>query len=170
MISEAARLAALRSYGILDTPPDPEFDRIAAEMAHTFQTPSAIVSFIDEERQWYKAKVGVAADAVARSMSFCTHSIKSGAPTVVPDARLDERFRANPAVQAPDGIRFYASAPIRTPTRARIGTVCVFDRVPRTALPASVGQQLVGFAEQVIGILERRRAAMPAHHSGAAAA
>ena len=157
MMSEAARLAALKAYDILDSPPDPEFDRIAEEMAQVFATQSAIVSFIDEERQWYKAKVGVATDYVARSMSFCTHSIKSGAPTIVPDARLDARFQSNPAVQTPGGIRFYASAPIRTPSRARIGTVCVFDRSPRSGVSFQLGRQLIGFADRVIAILEHRR-------------
>lgn len=155
--TETARIAELRGYGILDTPAERDYDRLARSIALVFGVPSAVISFIDTDRQWYKAKVGVEADWVPRAISFCTHSIGSDDVTVALDAREDARFRDNPYVTAPGGIRFYAAAPIRSARRARIGTVCVFDTVPRAAVTAYERDMLVQSAAKVTALLERRR-------------
>lgn len=158
MVYEAERLATLRGYGILDTPNEPDFDRLVRRVATHFGVHSALISFIDEQRQWYKARIGVETDHVPRAISFCTHSIASGAVTVTPDARLDARFSGNPYVTAESGVRFYAAAPIKAPNRARIGTVCIFDPAPRTrGLSSDDKRDLAGFAEQVIALLDKRR-------------
>lgn len=160
-MDEAARLKTLKGYGILDTPNEPEFDRLVSEMANTFFVRSALVSFIDETRQWYKARRGIEIDHVPRAISFCTHSIGTDAVTVVPDARLDPRFSANPYVTSESGVRFYAAAPIKAPDRARIGTVCIFDPVPRPTGMSERGQrQMAAFAADVLELLERRRLRM----------
>lgn len=155
---EDRRVATLKAYGVLDTPAEPGFDALAARIAAQFAVPSALISFIDEDRQWYKARIGVEADAVPRALSFCTHSIEQDAVTVVPDARADARFRTNPFVTAPGGIRFYAAAPVKALNRARIGTVCIFDTSPRIGLTVREQLQLSSFAAQVVELLEARRA------------
>lgn len=155
-MEEAARLAALARYEIVDTPPEAVFDAIAMGMATTFGVHSALVSFIDRRRQWYKACVGVVDREVARVTSFCTHSIETDSVTVVGDARLHERFRHSPFVKVANGIRFYAAAPIKTPSRARIGTVCIFDPAPRIMFSERQQRQLSSFAAQVVEELEAR--------------
>ncbi|MBN8808322.1 MAG: GAF domain-containing protein [Sphingomonas sp.] len=156
-MQEAERVATLKSYGILDTPNEPDFDRLVRAMAHSFGVPRALISFIDDDRQWYKARVGVAATFVPRAISFCTHSIGTDAVTVTLDARLDARFCDNPFVAEDGGVRFYAAAPIKAPNRARIGTVCVFDSSPREAMVQADLDKLPVFADQVSALLERRR-------------
>jgi GAF domain-containing protein len=157
MSGEEHRVATLRGYGILDTPNEPAFDGVVRDIAATFSVPSALVSFIDEHRQWYKARHGVEATEVPRAISFCTHSLSSDAVVVVPDARLHPRFATNPNVTCADGIRFYAAAPIHALNRARIGTVCIFDRSPRIALSPLEERKLAGFAARVTELLEARR-------------
>lgn len=155
---EDSRIATLKSYAVLDTPPDPAMDRLVHDIAATFRVRKAVISFIDEGRQWYKARVGVAVDHVPRAISFCTHSIGTDAVTVVPDARLDPRFRDNPFVTDGEGVRFYAAAPIKTLNRARIGTVCVFDSMPRDGLTSLEALRLSGYAARVAEMLEQDRA------------
>jgi GAF domain-containing protein len=155
---EDSRIATLKNYSVLDTPADPVMDQLVRDIAATFRVRRAVISFIDEHRQWYKARVGVAVDHVPRAMSFCTHSIATDAVTVVPDARLDPRFCDNPFVTDGDGVRFYAAAPIKTLNRARIGTVCVFDSMPRDGLTSLETLRLSGYAARVAEILEQDRA------------
>ena len=155
---EDSRIATLKNYAVLDTPADPVMDQLVRDIAATFRVRKAVISFIDEHRQWYKARVGVAVDHVPRAMSFCTHSIATDAVTVVPDARLDPRFCDNPFVTDGDGVRFYAAAPIKTLNRARIGTVCVFDSMPRDGLTSLETLRLSGYAARVAEILEQDRA------------
>lgn len=158
MVSEAVRIATLNAYGILDTPNEAAFDRIVRDMAIAFRVRSALVSFIDERRQWYKARVGIDDPFVARSISFCTRSIDVDHVTVVPDARAHPVFGSNPFVTGPLGVRFYAAAPIKALNRARIGTVCVFDPEPRAdGLSERAKRQLSSFAAQVTEALETRR-------------
>lgn len=157
MATEAVRLETLRGYGILDTPNEPDFDVLVKDIAATFRVGKALISFIDADRQWYKARHGVLADHVPRSISFCTHSIERDAVTVVPDARHDPRFCDSPFVNGTDGVRFYAAAPIKAPNRARIGTVCIFDSTPRTALSSSQTERLAGYAAKVVDLLDERR-------------
>ena len=129
--NEAARLEALRQYQILDTHDETSFDDLTRIAAYICQTPIAIISLIDEERQWFKARLGVGPKETSRDIAFCAHTILQDAPTVVPDALTDERFADNPLVTAEPYIRLYAGAPLITPEGFRLGSLCVVDRVPR---------------------------------------
>lgn len=154
--AEAPRLAALTGYGILDTPNEPEFDAVVRKAALVCDTPIALISFVDETRQWFKAKVGLAPSETPRTISFCTHAIQGDDVMVVPDARIDPRVRASPLVTGAPHIRFYAGAPLRTRTGARLGTLCVLDDRPRTT-DAKQLDQLQELASHVVGLLEQRR-------------
>lgn len=129
--NEPARLEALRQYQILDTHDETAFDDLARIAAYICQTPIAIISLIDEDRQWFKARLGVGPKETSRDIAFCAHTILEDSPTVVPDALADERFSDNPLVTAEPYIRLYAGAPLITPEGFRLGSLCVVDRVPR---------------------------------------
>jgi anti-sigma regulatory factor (Ser/Thr protein kinase) len=129
---ERARLAALKSYKILDTDPEQAFDDLTILASHICGTPIALISLLDADRQWFKAKVGFTISESARSVSFCTHAIKQRDLYLVPDATRDVLFQQNPFVVGEPGIRFYAGAPLVTPDGHALGTICVLDRVPRT--------------------------------------
>jgi hypothetical protein len=132
--SEAGRVAALRRLELLDTPSDPSYDEIIALVSRFLATPIALVSLVDEERQWFKARLGLDATETPRDISFCTHAIamRGEGPFEVNDALQDPRFSQNPLVTNDPSIRFYAGQPLRAPGGERIGTLCVIDRVPRT--------------------------------------
>lgn len=131
---EAERLGALERYGLLDTPPEPVFDRISELTELLLRAPITMVGLIDAERHWFKAARGVGRIRQnARPHSFCTYTILSSEVMTVPDARLDSRFAAIPPV-ADFGIRFYAGAPLTTADGFHIGSVCVFDFEPRAGL------------------------------------
>lgn len=121
----------MHALALLDTEPEEEFDRVARLARRLLSVPSSLVSFMDHDRQWYKARVGVDTTQVARSETFCAHVIADGQPLVVADARADPRFAENPHVLADGGVRFYAGVPIHAPGGQSIGTVCVFDTAPR---------------------------------------
>ncbi len=154
---ERRRLNALHGYGVLDTPNEPEFDAIVHKAAQICRTPIALISFVDENRQWFKARVGLEASETPRSISFCTHAIRNNTTMVVEDASRDPRLAASPLVTGEPGIRFYAGAPLRTPSGARLGTLCVIDDRPRTPQPEEI-QQLERLAGMVVDMLERRAA------------
>ncbi len=156
-MEETVRLATLRSYGIMDTGAEPAFDLIAQEAARIFACRMAVVSFIDAERQWYKARSGVTGSSVARTTSFCTHAITQDEVLVVLDAREDARFRHNPFVMGAPHVRFYIGAPIKALNRARLGTVCVFDPEPRAEVSARERRALSALAARTAELLERRR-------------
>ena len=128
---EPERVEALRRFRVLDTEPEPVFDDIARLAAYVCQTPTALVTFVDSDRQWFKARVGFGPRETPRDVSFCAHAILTEGPTVVRDALDDERFRDNPLVTAAPYIRFYAGAPLVSSEGRRLGTLCVIDRVPR---------------------------------------
>ena len=130
-IDEQARLAALQRYKILDTDPEQAFDDLTMLASHICGTPIALITLLDADRQWFKARVGVTAHETARSVSFCTHAIKQRDIYVVPDAKQDALFKENPFVVGEPGIRFYAGAPLVTPDGHALGTICVVDQVPR---------------------------------------
>jgi formate hydrogenlyase transcriptional activator len=132
--NEAERLDALRRYQILDTPPEPAFDRIAEMAATLFQVPMAVVSLVDEDRVWFKSRLGIAADHSARDAGLCASAILSPGVFYLRDAAHDERAAGHPLVPAL-GIRFYAAAPLRTHDGLNLGTVCVFDQKPRELAP-----------------------------------
>jgi anti-sigma regulatory factor (Ser/Thr protein kinase) len=153
---EAARLAALRQYRILDTEPERAFDDLALLASQICETPIALITIVDADRQWFKARTGLAERQTPRAVSFCTHAIQQHGLFVVPDAREDERFRDNPFVTGGLLVRFYAGAPLVTPEGHALGTLCVIDRVPRT-LTASQREALDALRRQVQAQLEFRR-------------
>lgn len=130
--NEAERLEALRQLLVLDTPPEARYDRIVAQAAEIFDVPMALVSLVDEGRQWFKASVGLQVCETARDVSFCGHAILAPHIMTVPDAQLDPRFLDNPLVLGAPHIRFYAGAPLRLPDGEIVGTLCILDTRPRT--------------------------------------
>ncbi len=156
--AESARLAALDAYGILDTPPEPEFDDIARLAATVLDAPIAVVNLIAAGRQWFKAEIGIGARELPLDVSICAHAILQDQTMVVPDTRLDPRFVNNPLVAVEGGLRFYAGAQLTTPEGLPLGTVCVLDRAPR---PEGITEHqrftLEVLACQVMAQLELRR-------------
>lgn len=126
------RLAALREMLILDTPPEERFDKVVEFAAQEFDVPIALISLLDENRQWFKARVGVDVCETARDISFCGHVILQPDLFIIPDSRADERFADNPLVVNPPHVIFYAGAPLTMPSGFVIGTLCIIDHEPRT--------------------------------------
>ena len=155
-INERNRLAALERYDILDTPPEPEFDDFTQLASLICQTPIALVSLVDGARQCFKSRVGIDVCEIQRSLSICEHAIQGSGLLEIPDARLDERFCANPLVTGEPYVRFYAGAPLTTPEGYRIGTLCVIDQEPRQ-LTGEQRDGLLRLASQVMRHMESRR-------------
>jgi GAF domain-containing protein len=131
-INEAQRLSALRSLLVLDTPPEERFDRITRFATSEFSVPVALVSLVDENRQWFKARAGLDACETARDISFCGHAIEEPGVLVIEDTLKDPRFADNPLVTGDPFIRFYAGAPLILPdSRLAVGTLCLIDTEPR---------------------------------------
>ncbi|WP_369932869.1 putative bifunctional diguanylate cyclase/phosphodiesterase [Xanthomonas tesorieronis] len=139
---ETKRLATLRQLCLLDTPADRVFDLITQLASRTLHAPIALVSLIDEQRQWFKSRVGLDAPQTPRSQAFCAHAIHSPELLVVADARQDPRFRDNPLVTGPPFIRFYAGAPLILADGTGLGTLCVIDPEPRHAFDAQSRETL----------------------------
>jgi anti-sigma regulatory factor (Ser/Thr protein kinase) len=155
-IDETARLAALRSYRILDTDPERAFDDLTLLASQICGTPIALISLIDEDRQWFKSRVGISARETSRDVAFCAHAIRQRDLFVVPDTCKDDRFRDHPLVVAEPCIRFYTGAPLLTPEGQALGTLCVLDRKPRR-LSANQLEALEALRRQVMAQLELRR-------------
>jgi anti-sigma regulatory factor (Ser/Thr protein kinase) len=135
-MDEAARLAALRRYRILDTAPEQAFDDLTLLASYVCDAPMALLTLIDSSRQWFKSKVGLTLTETHRNVAFCTHAIqKPDEIMVVPNTLSDQRFSNNPFVVGEPKIRFYAGAPLVTPDGYALGTLCVIDRVPRSLSP-----------------------------------
>ena len=131
--NEMQRLATLHSLDLLDTAPEAEFDELTALAAQICNVPVALVSLVDENRQWFKSKIGLDVDETSREMAFCAHSIlKPDEIMEIPDARQDKRFADNPLVTEDPKIRFYAGAPLTASNGHTLGTLCVLDYSPRT--------------------------------------
>lgn len=128
---EGSRLQTLDRYQVLDSQPEPQFNRIVALAKRALNVPIALISLVDEERQWFKARDGLSVEETPRSLAFCDHAIRRRSVMVVEDARQDPRFSTNPLVTGEPRIRFYAGAPLITSDGHALGTVCVIDRVPR---------------------------------------
>jgi len=146
-VLENARLSALYSLGILDTEPEHRVQRLADRAARAFRTPMAAIGFVDRDRVWLKAAVGVPVSEVPRGISFCTHTVHVGSLLVVPDASMDARFATHPLVTGDPHIRFYAGAPLRAASGHCVGALCVLDTVPRTleAFDRQYLEQMAGF-------------------------
>ena len=138
---ERTRQAAVDGLAIVDTPSEARFDRLVLLAQRLFATEAALITIIDRDRQWHKARVGLDAAELPRSDSFCAITIADDGPLIVEDARTDPRFSHNPLVQGDPLIRFYAGFPIESPSGERIGALCVFDSKPRSA--AEVDQVLL---------------------------
>ena len=156
---ESARLDALRRYAVLDTPPECPFDDLATLAAHLCDAPIALVSFIASDREWFKARIGLAIDPAPRDMSFSAKAILQSDVFIVPDASQDPRFASNPQVTGIPRMRFYAGAPLETNDGYSLGTICVLDRVPRE-LSESQRQGLLALARQTMSLLELRRSSV----------
>ncbi len=154
--NEAERLQALHKYDILDSIPEKAFDDIVKLATFISKTPIGTITFIDSRRQWFKSRVGFDESEGGRDDSFCAHAMLSDDLFIVPDASLDPRFQDYHSVTRPEGIRFYASAPLRSPEGYALGTLCVIDRTPRT-LDESQRQALTALAGQIMTQLELRR-------------
>lgn len=128
---EARRIEALRACTILDTAPHPAFDALTRAAALALRVPIALISLVDEERQWFKSVMGLPLTETPRSISFCNHTIEGFEPMIVEDATRDLRFCHNPLVTGEPWVRFYAGAPLIDPEGFALGTLCVLDRVPR---------------------------------------
>lgn len=152
---EALRLAALKRFGVMDTPAEVDFDEISGLAAKLFQAPMALVSLVDSERQWFKSRIGLDLVQTPRGDSFCAHALGSDDVMVVQDALLDHRFRHNPLVTGPPGIRFYAGAPLVTSEGYRLGTLCVLDTVPRVPTTEQL-HDLSLLSRQIMRVLELR--------------
>ncbi|CAB3746816.1 diguanylate cyclase [Burkholderia sp. MSh2] len=132
---EAARLDTLHSLSILDTPPEERFDRLTRLARRLFDVPIALVSLVDEDRQWFKSHAGLDVAQTSRDASFCAHALLEGHTMVIQDALNDDRFHDNPLVTGAPGIRFYAGRPLAAPNGAPIGTLCLIDTRPRSLEP-----------------------------------
>lgn len=128
---EAARVAALDRYAILDSEPEESFDDLVTLAAHICHTPMAMLSLVDDHRQWFKSKVGVEVRETPRDSSICAHAIQQSDLFIIPDTLEDARFRENPLVVGEPRIRFYAGAPLINEDGFALGTLCVVDREPR---------------------------------------
>ncbi|MFQ6538234.1 MULTISPECIES: sensor domain-containing diguanylate cyclase [Aphanothece] len=153
---EQDRQRDLEGFGVLDHPGDAHFDRLVRLASTVLETPIALISLIDKNRQWFLARHGLEVSETPREAAFCAHAIVGGEPMVVTDARNDPRFCNNPLVVDEPGIRFYAGAPLASPEGHNLGTLCVIDRVPRNFSSSQV-KLLQDLADLVVRELDLRR-------------
>ena len=155
-LKEKARLQSLSKYKILDTDPEKAFDDLTILASQICETPVALISLIDSDRQWFKSKVGVSVGQTPREVSFCAVAIQQADLFIVPDATKDPRFSSNPFVVSDPKIRFYAGAPFASSDGHPLGTLCVVDVVPRQ-LTRSQENALLALSRQVQAQFELRR-------------
>ncbi|NNU16024.1 GAF domain-containing protein [Parvularcula sp. ZS-1/3] len=155
---EVARLMALQSYGVLDTGADPSFDALASLASRLCDTPIALVSLVDAERQWFKSKVGFNETETHRDHALCAHAILSDEPLVIPDTMDDARFSDNPLCGVDANVRFYAGVPLIAGEGLPLGTLCVIDEKPRPeGLSKEQLQDLRLLGKQAEKLLELQR-------------
>ena len=128
---EPARMLAMHASGLLDTAAHASYDRIVRLASQIADVPIALITLLDEHRQWFKARIGMSKTQTPRAWAFCDHAIRSDAMLVVEDALEDPRFAENPLVTGAEGVRFYAGVPVLDASGFRLGTLCVLDRRPR---------------------------------------
>lgn len=148
---------ALKSYHVLDTPPEPEFDDLAQVAARVCQTPIAAINLIADQRPWFKAEIGLGGREMPLDVSICAKVILQPGLCIIPDLAKDPRFDCNPLVTGKHGLRFYAGALLETSEGLPIGTLCILDYVPRNLMDDQVFV-LQTLARQVMSQLELRRA------------
>jgi len=162
--NEKQRLKVLWQYDVLDTIPEEVFDDLTELAARICEAPIALITLVDEDRQWFKSKVGVTDNETSRDISFCAHAILQSDLFIVPDATKDQRFAHNPLVTSDPKIRFYAGAPLITPDGHALGTLCVIDKVPRELRPdQKTGLRVL--ARHVMTQLELRRRSQALAHA-----
>jgi two-component sensor histidine kinase len=166
---ENARIAALRSYGILDTPREPEFDDLVNLAASLFSCPIAVITLIEDKRQWFKAEVGLGIRETPLDVSICSHVLLRNDPLVVDDLAADPRFTCNPLVTGAPNLKFYAGVPLATADGVPLGSLCILDFKSRTLTTEQVGV-LQALARQAMGHIELRRAVRLRDEALAAAA
>lgn len=154
--NESKRLKVLWQYDILDTVPEEVFNDLAELASHICEAPIALITLIDEKRQWFKARVGTTVKETSRDISFCAHAILQDELFIVADASKDPRFKKNPMVVGLPKVRFYAGAPLKSPDGYALGTLCVVDSQPRI-LRDEQKQSLRILARHVETQLELRR-------------
>jgi GAF domain-containing protein len=154
--AEESRLQSLHSFGVLDTEPEPQFDQVASHAARACQVPYGMVSLVDRDRQFFKARIGFDAAQAPRPGSFCVQAIQKRGVFVVEDALQDPRFAQAPFVAGPPHFRFYAGVPLVASEGEAIGTLCTADTQPRSLTP-SQGELLEALAQVVMLRLELRR-------------
>jgi two-component system NtrC family sensor kinase len=150
------RVASLQKYAILDTEPEQAFDDLTLLASFVCKTPIALISLVDEDRQWFKSKIGLDAKETPREIAFCSAAIQQSDVMVVPDTLQDDRFRNNPLVLSGPRIRFYAGAPLINDEGYALGTLCVVDRTPRE-FGADQKEALQALSRLVLAQLEFRR-------------
>jgi len=156
-LAEDIRQSILDSYGILDTPDEAAYDDLIKLAALICGTPTALISLVDRDRQWFKSKIGMDPRETPRALSFCAHAIQNPRQVmIVTDATRDERFSHNQLVTGEPGIRFYAGAPMISPEGAALGTLCVIDHHAREISPAQI-EALEILARQAVNQLELHR-------------
>jgi diguanylate cyclase (GGDEF)-like protein len=148
--NESQRLRSLHALDILDTPPEERFDRLTRVARRLFDAPIALMSLVDEDRQWFKSRPGLDFQQTPRDLAFCAHAILDEGVFIVQDALRDDRFRDNPLVTNFPEIRFYAGYPVKAPDGSPLGTLCVIDHEPREFEDEDVDalRDLAGLAEQ----------------------
>lgn len=152
MAYEDERVAALKDYGVMDTAPHPSFDAVTKAAQLAFDTPIALISLVDDTRQWFKSCIGLDVAETPREISFCTHAIGQMEVYVVPDATKNPLFQDNPLVTGPPHIRFYAGAPLVDCEGYALGTLCVIDTKPRQ-FPAKDRQTLAALGQCAINAI-----------------
>lgn len=155
---ESHRVQTLKMYRILDTETEKTFNSLAKLASNICEAPISLVSFVDDKRQWFKAKVGLTISETPKDQAFCAHAIQDDQVMIVEDASLDKRFAKNPLVIDDPQIRFYAGAPLIVADGERLGTLCVIDRKPRALTETQLDALLV-LRDSVVAQLELRKAA-----------
>jgi signal transduction histidine kinase len=153
---ETIRLQQLQDYGILDTPEEEDFDEIVRLASKICHVPISLITLVDSDRQWFKAKTGLDISWTPRDVSFCGHAMLNGEIFIVPDATQDKRFADNPLVTGHPDIRFYAGVPLISPQGGRLGSLCLIDRVPHDLRPEH-RELLIVLGRQVVRLLELRK-------------
>lgn len=152
MSYETERVAALHAYGVMDTAPHPSFDAVTKAAQLAFDVPIALISLVDETRQWFKSCIGLDVMETPREISFCTHAIGQSEVYVVADAAKDPMFQGSPLVVGAPHIRFYAGAPLVDSEGYALGTLCIVDTRPRS-FPAKDRQMLAALGQCAINAI-----------------